>query len=53
MPLLRTEQIHGWTCKFYDGGVVMVGTTANWFTIKVAADEASGGWPLETRVRAD
>ena len=28
MPLLRTEEHEGLVCRFYDGGVVMVGTTA-------------------------
>ena len=28
MPLLRTEEHEGLVCRFYDGGIVMVGTTA-------------------------
>ena len=28
MPLLRTEEHEGLVCKFYDGGVGKVGTTA-------------------------
>ena len=39
MPLLRTETIHGYVCKFYGGDVVKVGTTADRFTIKVLAEE--------------
>ena len=41
MPLLRTETIHGWVCKFYDNDRVMVGTTARRFTMNVPADETS------------
>ena len=41
MPLLRTETIHGWVCKFYDKGVVMVGTTGSRFTMNVLEDESS------------
>ena len=42
MPLLRSETVHGVVCKFYDGCVVKVGTTAAArFTIKVPADEAT------------
>ena len=48
MPLLRTETIHGWPCKFYDDGLVKVGTTAARFTIRVPADE--GAW-FATRLR--
>ena len=51
MPCLRTETIHGVVCKFYDGGVVKVGTSAaSRFTIKVPADEES--WS-STRLRAE
>ena len=50
MPLLREETIHGVICKFYDGGVVKVGTKADRFTIRVPADEAS--W-FATRLRAE
>ena len=51
MPCLRTETVHGVVCKFYDGGIVKVGTTAACrFTIKVAADEES--W-FSTRLRAE
>ena len=50
MPLLRTETIHGWVCKFYDNGTVMVGTTSDRFAIKVATDEAS--W-FATRLRTE
>ena len=50
MPLLRTEKVHGVQCKFYDGDVVKVGTTAARFTIKVPADEAS--W-FSTRLRTE
>tara|TARA_B110000046_G_scaffold93490_1_gene101431 strand:- start:97 stop:711 length:615 start_codon:yes stop_codon:yes gene_type:complete len=51
MPCLRTETIHGVACKFYDGGVVKVGTgAASRFTIKVPADEES--W-FPTRLRAE
>ena len=36
MPLLRTEEHDGLVCKFYDGGVVKVGTTAaDRFTIRL------------------
>ena len=36
MPLLRTEPHEGLVCKFYDGGVVKVGTTAaDRFTIRL------------------
>ena len=36
MPLLRTEEHEGLVCRFYDGGVVMVGTTAaDRFTIRL------------------
>jgi hypothetical protein len=36
MPLLRTEEHEGLVCKFYDGGVVMVGTTAaDRFTVRL------------------
>ena len=36
MPLLRTEEHEGLVCKFYDGVVVMVGTTAaDRFTIRL------------------
>ena len=51
MPLLRTEKIHGWPCKFYDNGGVTVGTrAADRFTIKVPADEVS--W-FATRLRTE
>ena len=51
MPCLRTEPIHGVVCKFYDGGIVKVGTTAACrFTIKVAADEE---WWFSTRLRVE
>ena len=50
MPLLRTDHIHGWACKFYDRDVVMVGTGADRFTIKVPTDELS--W-VATRLRAE
>ena len=51
MPCLRTEPIHGVVCKFYDGGVVKVGSSAaSRFTIKVPADEES--W-FSTRLRAE
>ena len=40
MPLLRTEEHEGLVCKFYDGGVVKVGTTAaDRFTIRLKEDE--------------
>ena len=40
MPLLRTEEHEGLVCKFYDGGVVKVGTTAaERFTIRLKDDE--------------
>ena len=42
--------IHGYECKFYDGDVVKVGTTADRFTIKVPAEESS--W-VATRLRAE
>ena len=42
--------MHGVQCKFYDGDVVKVGTTAARFTIKVPADEAS--W-FSTRLRTE
>ena len=51
MPLLRSETVHGVVCKFYDGCVVKVGTTAAArFTIKVPTDEAT--W-FSTRLRAE
>ena len=50
MPLLHTETIHGYVCKFYDGDVVKVGTTVDRFTIKVPAEESS--W-VATRLRAE
>ena len=50
MPLLCQEKIHGWPCKFYDSGVVMVGTTADRFSIKLPSDE--GAW-FATRLRAE
>ena len=43
MPLLRTETIHGWVCKFYDNGTVMVGTTSDRFAIKVRCAWSCGG----------
>ena len=40
MPLLRTEEHEGLRCRFYDGGVVKVGTTAaDRFTIRLKEDE--------------
>mgnify|MGYP001493372669 CR=1 FL=1 len=51
MPLLRTETIHGWVCKFYDNDRVMVGTTACRFTMNVPADESSS-W-VATRLRTE
>ena len=41
MPLLHTEEHEGLVCKFYDGGVVMVGTTAaeRSFTIRLKDDD--------------
>ena len=40
MPLLRTEEHEGLKCRFYDGGVVMVGTTAaDRFTIRLKDDD--------------
>ena len=40
MPLLRTEEHDGLMCKFYEGGVVMVGTTAaERFTIRLKDHE--------------
>ena len=50
MPLLRTETIHGWVCKFYDNDRVMVGTTARRFTMNLPADETT--W-VATRLRAE
>ena len=51
MPVLRTETIHGWPCKFYDNGTVNVGTrAADRFSIKVPPDE--GAW-FATRLRAE
>ena len=51
MPLLRTETIHGWPCKFYDNGTVNVGTfAADRFSIKLPPDE--GAW-FTTRLRAE
>ena len=36
MPLLRTEVHEGLVCKFYDSGVVMIGTTAaDRFTVRL------------------
>ena len=47
----RTETIHGVVCKYYDGGVVKVGTSAaSRFTVKVPSDEES--W-FSTRLRAE
>ena len=46
MPCLRTETIHGVVCKFYDGGMVKVGTSAaSRFTVKES-------W-FPTRLRAE
>ena len=40
MPLLRTEEHDGLVCKFYDGGVVKVGTTAaDRFSIRLKEDD--------------
>ena len=40
MPLLRQEVVLGWPCKFYDNGVVKVGTTAAVrFTVRTSAGE--------------
>ena len=40
MPLLRSEEHEGLVCKFYDGGVVKVGTTAaDRFTIRLKDDD--------------
>ena len=50
MPLLSTEKVHGWPCKFYDDGLVKVGTKTDRFTIRVLADE--GAW-FATRLRAE
>ena len=50
MPLLRTETIHGWPCKFYDNDVVVVGTTTGRFSIKLPASEDT--W-FATRLRAE
>ena len=51
MPLLRTETIHGWPCKFYDNGRVNVGTrAADRFTINLPADEEP--W-FSTKLRAE
>ena len=48
--LLREETIHGFICKFYDSGVVKVGTAADRFTIRVPDGESS--W-VATRLRAE
>ena len=50
MPLLRTETVHGWECKFYTNSIVMVGTTTGRFSMNVPADEVS--W-FATRLRAE
>ena len=50
MPVLRTENIHNVVCKFYDGGVVKVGTAGDRFTIRVPAEEEP--W-FATRLRAE
>ena len=50
MPVLRTENIHNVVCKFYDGGVVKVGTAGDRFTIRVPAEEEL--W-FGTRLRAE
>ena len=42
--------MHGWSCKFYQGDVVKIGTKASRFTLKVPADEVS--W-FATRLRAE
>jgi phage-related minor tail protein len=47
---LREETVHGWSCKFYQGDVVKIGTKASRFTLKVPADEVS--W-FATRLRAE
>ena len=40
MPLLRTEEHEGLVCRFYDGGVVMVGTTAaERFTVRLSSGD--------------
>ena len=50
MPLLRTETIHGVSCKFYDNAVVMLGTTTDRFSLHMPADQSS--W-FSTRLRAE
>ena len=50
MPVVKEDRVHGHVCKFYDGGVVKVGTSAARFTIKVPADEV---WWFSTRLRAE
>ena len=50
MPLVRDEKVHGWPCKFYDDGVVKVGTTTNRITIRVPESEL--GW-FATRLRTE
>jgi phage-related minor tail protein len=47
---LHEETVHGWSCKFYQGDVVKIGTKASRFTLKVPADEVS--W-FATRLRAE
>ena len=49
MPLLRTELHEGLVCKFYDGGIVKVGTTAaDRFTIRL-----KDGDVLQTRLQQE
>ena len=50
MPVVKEDRVHGHVCKFYDGGVVKVGTSTARFTIKVPAGEA---WWFSTRLRAE
>ena len=41
MPLLKSEQHHGFTCKFYDGGIVKVGSSsASCFTFRPQIDKS-------------
>lgn len=37
MPLVRQEVVFGWPCKFYDNGIVKVGTATSRFSLRTSA----------------
>ena len=52
MPLLKSEQHYGFTCKFYDGGIVKVGSSAAArFTFKPKPDQGFDKQLLSELVR--